>query len=310
MPGRPNFFIVGAPKCGTTALSEYMREHPNVFMSSPKEPSYFSSDISGDRHWVPRSLDEYLRLFAGVEDRHIAIGEASVHYLYSGVALERIRKFNAQARIIAMVRNPIDMAYSLHSQLYYRLQENVQDFREAWKLQETRRHGSGVPRATRIPALLQYKDVCSLGSQVERLLSIFPEQQVKIIVFDDFVTNTSTVYNEVLTFLALPLDGPQHFPRINPNKVTTSRSLAWIDLRVRELARFRRLNRVVLRAKRVLGLEGRRLLAIPVERYTNVSDRPQLEEDFRAELAEEFAADVEKLGSLLGRDLGHWLETH
>lgn len=309
MPGRPNFFIVGAPKCGTTALSEYLREHPNVFMSSPKEPSYFSSEISGDRHWVPQSIDEHLGLFADADERHIAIGEASVHYLYSGIALERIRGFNPQARIIAMVRNPIEMAYSLHSQLYYRLQENVQDFRHAWQLQEKRRQGKEIPRTTRIPALLQYKDVCSLGSQIERLLRVFPAQQVEIIVFDDFVSNARTAYEEVLTFLGLPPDGREHFPRVNPNKGFTLRPLAWIDLRMRELARIRRLSRIVLRAKRALGLEGKRLLAIPVEGYTKVFDRPRLEEDFRAELAEVFRPDVEKLSRLLGRDLGHWLES-
>ena len=107
----PNFFIVGAPKCGTTALCEYLKYHPNVFMSTPKEPHYFAEDFERYRH--VKTEDKYLALFGDCNDRHLMIGEASVFYLRSTRAVSLIRDFNPDAKIIVMLRNPVDMVYSL-----------------------------------------------------------------------------------------------------------------------------------------------------------------------------------------------------
>jgi hypothetical protein len=103
---KPDFFIVGAPKCGTTSLSEYLKQHPEIFMSEPKEPHFFGTDLEsywGGRFERYRDVHKYLSLFANVQDE-IRVGEASPWYLYSKRAAEEIKQFNPASRIIILLR--------------------------------------------------------------------------------------------------------------------------------------------------------------------------------------------------------------
>ncbi len=220
---RPNFFIAGAPKCGTTALFEYLRRHPDIFVPDParKESHYFADDLPGLQRYGPHG--DYFRLFDRAQPHHQSIGEASVYYLYSSVALARIRKYDPEARIIAMFRNPLEAVYSYHSQLLHSLNEDVGDFRQAWRLQADRQQGSDIPRTCLEPSVLQYRDVFQFGSQCERLLSYFPAEQVKIVLFDEFVRTTRRVYGEILAFLGVPDDHRVSFPRVNENRQLRSR---------------------------------------------------------------------------------------
>ena len=112
----PNFFIIGAPKCGTTALSEYLRTHPDVFFSEPKEPNYFNSDVVSKKLYYYTSLEDYLeKCFSGAEG-YKAVGEGSVRYLSSAVAVDNILKLYPNAKFIIMLRNPVDLGYSLFHQ--------------------------------------------------------------------------------------------------------------------------------------------------------------------------------------------------
>ena len=89
-PRKPNFFIVGGPKCGTTALYEYLRLHPNIFLARPKETSFFIKSREYPRYRRANTMDEYLSLFRGAEDHHIAVGEASPGYLYNRNSITRL----------------------------------------------------------------------------------------------------------------------------------------------------------------------------------------------------------------------------
>ncbi|WP_026102296.1 sulfotransferase domain-containing protein [Pleurocapsa sp. PCC 7319] len=297
---KPNFFIVGAPKCGTTALSEYLREHPNIYMCDPKEPHFFNYDF--EQYRVVKTLEEYLSLFEASTSEHFAIGEASALYLYSSVALEKIQQFDPQAKIIVMLRNPVDLAYSYHSQLLYASDENEQDFEQAWRLQSIRRKGKKIPKHCRNSAILQYAAVARLGEQIERLLGIFPRKQVEIIFFDDFTNSTKQVYEKVLKFLEVPGDNRTDFRRINQNKSHKLRVIGNFSERPPEF-----LNDHVMRAKKILGLE--RLYILDAVRYFNnkVTTRQPLSASFRAELVAEFESDIKKLSQLLDKDLSHWL---
>jgi len=220
----PNFFIVGAPKCGTTALSRYLGQHHNIFISTPKEPHFFASDFKN--HRAIGSFEEYQKLFATCSREHLAVGEASVWYLYSQVAVRNIFDFNKQSKIIVMLRNPIDLVYSLHSQHIYAFYEDREQFQTAWELQEERSRGQKIPRMCRQPELLQYGKVGKLGEQLERVLEIFPRCQVKMILFDDFKAETKRVYVDVLSFLGVPDDQREDFPVINQNK---AHRLMWLS---------------------------------------------------------------------------------
>ena len=125
----PNFFLAGAPKCGTTSLSEYLRAHPNVFMCCPKEPFYFDDDLT--RIHAVGSFDDYLALFRNCGEEHLAVGEASTCYLFSRNAMKRIHAFNDEAKIIVMFRNPADFLPSLHAELLFNFNEDQEDFTEA-----------------------------------------------------------------------------------------------------------------------------------------------------------------------------------
>ena len=230
---RPNTFILGAPKCGTTALSEYLREHPRAFLSQPKEPHYFCEDF--DYYYAPgqRTEDHYLGLFAAAADEHIAVAEASVWYLYSSDAARNIAAFDPAARAVVMLRNPVDLVPSLHSQLLYMLDEDEPDLARAWELQEARSRGERVPATARVPAFLQYGEAARLGAQLARVYEALPREQVLTIVFDDLRDDTGAVYRRTLEFLGLPDDGRADFPRVNENKVHRAEAVARFTQRPR-----------------------------------------------------------------------------
>jgi hypothetical protein len=300
LAAKPNFFIAGAPKCGTTALYEYLRPHPRVFMPELKEPHYFARDLGT----YPRikTADAYAGLFAESTGEHLALGEASVYYLRSTVAIPGIREFNPDARLIAMFRNPVDMVYSLHSQLLHVSEETVEDFETAWRLQERRARGLDLPPAIRSPLLVQYAEVGRFGTQVQRVLSTFPAAQVKLLLFDDFAASPQRVYDEVIDFLGIPHDGRTEFPRINENKRSR---VAW-------LRRFYRKPPPALRAtirsiKETVGGEGISALKKKIVALNTVrARRPPMSPKLRAELVETFRDEIALLGRLMNRDLSHW----
>lgn len=296
----PDFFIVGAPKCGTTALHRYLREHPQIFMPEKKEPHYYSRDLNFPSHTAIRSRDDYLGLFAAAP-KNVLTGEASASYLYSEVAIPEILRANPAARFIAILRNPVDMAYAFHSQLLTNLNEDVGDFQTAWQLQANRSAGRDLPRLCTEPKFLQYKAVCSLSEQISRLLQRVPAEQIMICIFEDFKREPKTTYESILRFLDLPSDGRTDFPIANPNRVYRNPHLNRL---VRRAPRF--LGAVYLPLKRCangLGLRPRAMLERLNGRHV---PRAVLDPRFRSTLETEFSADIARLEELLGRGLELW----
>ena len=172
---KPNFFIVGAAKAGTTSMHEYLCAHPDIFMPSGadlrltrnalKEPYFFGSDLDIAEYWSIRDREQYLSLFvdAGNAKR---IGEASVWYLPSTEAASEIKQFNPNAKIIIMLRNPVDMVYSLHGQFLRSGNEDIVDFEEALNVQEDRRNGRRIPTSAHFPGGLQYTSIATFSPQV------------------------------------------------------------------------------------------------------------------------------------------------
>jgi hypothetical protein len=297
---KPNFFIVGAPKCGTTALYEYLRPHPNIFMSRLKEPHFFATDL-GTYPFI-KTPEAYAALFAETTERHLRVGEGSVYYLRSTTAIRNIHEYDPKAKLIAMFRNPVDMVHSFHSQLLYVSQEDVRDFETAWRLQGRRSQGLDLPRRSRGAFLLQYAEMGRFGSQAERMLSIFPASQVKMILFDDFARSPQRIYDEVIDFLEIPHDGRSEFPRINENKRAR---VAW--LRRLMVNPPRKIRGAYHRFKEAVG--GRHLDPVKqwvIDRITVRERRSSLSPHFRAELVETFREEVALLSRVLHRDLSHW----
>ena len=142
------------------------------------------------------------------------------------MAIANIRRYNPDAKIIAMFRNPVDMVHSLHSQLLYWSYETESDFETAWRLQERRSRGLDIPRSCPEPLLLQYTQIGQFGIQTQRMLESFPRSQVKLILYDDFAASPQRTYDEVIEFLGIPHDHRTDFPRINESKSTR---LTWLS---------------------------------------------------------------------------------
>jgi len=295
---KPNFFIAGTRKCGTTALAEYLRSHPRIVVSTPKEPYFFAEDFPALR--MARTEDAYLSLFHGLTRAHIAAGEASAGYLYSQTAFANIKRFNSGAKILFLLRRPDELVHAFHRQAVFDFDDDVRDFESAWRLQEARRRGEHIPARCRTPFFLQYRELGNLGTYVERALALFPRENVKFILLDDLATNPREVYRSVLSFLRVPDDGRRDFPRVNENRY---HRLQWLGrLNVRPP---RPLAGIVRGVKAAVGLAG-----VPVlDRWTTEKrPRPPLPPALRKELIDEFRGEVSKLAALLNRDLSHWLE--
>ena len=208
----PDFFLIGAPRCGTTSLSRYLADNPQVCFSRPKEPHYFSL-LSPHA-----SLDDletaYLsRYFSHYRESHKAIGEGSVSYLYSPYALQRILSVNPQAKFIAILRNPLDMLPSYHLRMLFTVMEDVEDFATAWSLQEVRARGERIPKHCLDPHLLLYREVAKFGEQVERLYHLAGRDRSLVLLFDDLVRDPRAVYKQVLAFIGVDDDGRTRFQR-------------------------------------------------------------------------------------------------
>ncbi len=296
---KPNFFIIGAPKCGTTALSEYLRGHPDVFFSNPKEPDYFNTDYSKRKRKFLNE-EEYLKGCFSGSLNYKAVGEGSLRYLHSKEAVSNILEFNSDAKFIVMLRDPVDMYLSLHrSQSLSGLWEDISCPEKAWRAQEERKEGKNVPRFCSDPNLLQYGEVCKTGEQLERLYNLVSKDKVLVIFFDDLKKDTRREYQRVLQFLNLPDDGHDDFSVINKRKETRSHALNSI---------FRNCG-ILARGVGIKSSFGMRKLLKRINTKRGSNKKPQISSEFRKELAEYFNKDVDKLSNLTGRDLSHWLQS-
>ncbi len=300
---KPDFFIIGAPKAGTTSLYTYLVAHPQIFMSRVKEPMFFCSDFPALREKASLIDDttKYLKLFARATDRHRVCGEASSLYLFSKVAIPELLEFNPNARIIVMLRNPVDLVHSFHSQLVFGLHESVTDFEQAWRLQEARAQGQSIPKDCLERAVLQYQQVGMLGNQMSRLLAHVCRSHVKVLLFDDLITHPRRLYEDVLSFLNVPSDHRSQFPKENANKARRSQLLT----RMLRNPPFP-LNVLRHRYLQYVGAD-----TWPVRAVARLNRKPmersQLSKKLRCELADIFHDDIRLLEGLIGRDLSDWV---
>lgn len=297
--GAPNAFIVGAPKCGTTALAAYLSDHPEVYVSPVKEPHYFIKDDFCN--WSKLSFEEYLALFAAA-DRQKVLLEASVWYLYSENAIRKIKEFCPSAKIIVMLRRPDEMVHSMHSQSYLTRDEDVEDFEIAWKLSQERKAGRHVPRKTREVKKLFYDEIAKYSEQMERLFCFFDRSQVLVVLYEDFRDDTAGVFKQVESFLGVEHNENVAFTRVNKNKSLKNLYLANF---VRKPPPF--LISFYLAVKRIAGFSGFRLLS----KLKNLNEfevmRRPLSKKMREEIIECYRLDIIKLSELIERDLSAWL---
>lgn len=307
-PSFPTFFLVGAPRCGTTSLSRYLGDHDQVCFSRPEEPHYLArppTDTSRADY-----VQAYVDLFFSHYDGEPAVGEGSVSYLYKTEILRRILDLNPGARFLVHVRNPVDQLRSYHQRLLFLMDETVEDFRTAWELQDERAEGRRVPDRCRDPRLLRYREIGRLGTYVEQLFDTVGRDRVKVVVFDDLIEDTRRVYEEVCRFIDVEPDVRTSFP---PAQVTKDYRFEWLQALLYRPPEI--LTQFVSSRTGDGGewtqwereaLMGLRQFLVRIN--SKKTAPPSLSADTKAMLRETFAEEVQHLSSLIDRDLTHWLE--
>ena len=310
----PNFFIAGAAKCGTTSLYHYLKQHPQVYMSPIKEPNHFSTDIQpGDfsaeykRYEKSKNLDvasyvrgdmkqeqwgayvhdpeDYRLLFRHAENKS-AIGEISNSYLYSHVAAREIFNNLPEARIVIILRQPAERAFS-HYMANLRDGRTTLPFRKEIEFDDAKPiHGWGISHL--------YFELGLYYDQVKRYLDIFPRDQVKILLFDDLKNNRQQLLVELFSFLHI-----DHHNGINTteayNEARVPRSAGLIKLITQT-----GLKRKIFRLLPANSRDGLKSLFFKAE-------KPLFRPEDREWMTNRYREDILRLEELLHTNLQHWL---
>lgn len=297
----PQLYVIGAPKAGTTSVAAWLRSHPSVYWSVPKEPYYWATDYPQMRaHYGYDTRSAYEALFASNEAQAAAVrAEGSTTYLYSRVAVPNILSEIRSARFIVCLRNPVDLLVSYHRSQIVVLNEDEPDFGKAWR----RSVAGELPATNPLDAkLVDYVLVGSLGRAVERLLTVAPPQQVHFIVFDDLAAKPEVVYRLVAEYAGLD---PGHSPEFT---VANASDKMFRSRLLRKLTH--RPPRIIAPAVRAARHWSRTTDSSAVmalkRRMWRKEVRPVASEADRRLVAEYLRSDVELLSDVVGRDLTEW----
>lgn len=294
----PNFFILGAPKCGTSAMRSYLSQHPEIFFSVPDEPGYFDRKFRypDDSQCAYKDLDDYLSLYQLAElGVHKVLAEGSVYMLYDQDIIRSILDISPNAKFLIMLRNPIDGVISMHGENLKSIslgREPCVNLEDAWRDLPNREVSelAGVhPMRFKYHVLYDYK------KHVEAAMALIQEDRLKIVVYDDFLKNNLMVFRSICEFLGVST-------RFEPDvKLVNERSQAADNVIARLVAGSAKIARRVrwLRFLRGRGYTLNRLTQRPLE-------KPVLTDDFYFLLRDYFLTDLNKLENMLGVDLTPW----
>jgi hypothetical protein len=308
----PDFFIVGHAKCGTTALYEMLRRHPQVYMSDVKESQFFARDRPAPAEGEHRKtfeqtgrgtekLEDYLSLFtAAREDQRV--GDASTFHLWSPVAAQRIAEAQPAARIVAVFREPASFLRSLHLQMLQNHTESEKDLGRALELEEARREGREIPRDAHWPAALIYSERVHYVEQLRRYNAVFPAGQMLVLIYDDFRDDNEATVRRVLRFLEVDDTAPIELVSANP---TVGLRSVRLDTLTRDVRGGRGAvgHAAGAAIKALTTATLRRRLLYPLRRRL-VYERPApVDEQLMRELRRRFKPEVVALSEYLDRDL-------
>lgn len=297
MSSKVDFFIVGAPKCGTTALSAYLNRLDSVYIPEIKEPHYFCTDWPEFRR-VNNSKD-YQKLYKNASEK--LKGDASVWYLYSENAAAEIKAYNKNAKIIIMVRKQCDVVASLHSQLIFSGRENVKSLGSAWRAQEERREGKRVPKNAIVKEHLIYKDVFDYPKQIDRYIENFGKKNCLIIVYDDFFWNIKEKFKEVVEFLGLDTNYDVDFEKLNSNRVHKYPALSHFLMRPPGV-----LGKIKNAIKFLPFLRNKPILRSFYRKLSTTTKRERMSEELSKEIMAEYFESNVRLSKILGYKDNIW----
>lgn len=287
---KANLFIVGAPKCGTTAWFRYLSSHPDIFFSEVKEPTYFAPDLPGMR-WV-KTRAGYDKLFSRAGGAKV-LGDASATHLFSKVAAAQIAKYNREAKILIFLRPQEEYLPSLHHHFLSRFEDDIEDFEQVWRLSDNR-PAELIPKSCTEPQFLDYEAMGRFREQVERYFEHFPPQQIRVIRFADWASDPRSTYLEILDFLRLHDDGRTDFPKVNEAK---SFRVKWIGRLIAHPPRI--LQIAVGLLKKVMGRDALGLGERASDLFGSRGYRTHVSPELREEIHTHYEDDNRRLAELL-----------
>ncbi len=288
----PNFLIIGTPKAGTTAIYHYLKQHPEIYLSPNKEPHFFSFIGEQKPDWGVKTLAEYEKLFQGVTQEK-AIGEASIWYLYSQSAAEQIKHYIPDVKIIIILRNPIERAYSSWA---FRVQcgwESIVDFQQALQAEENR-------IANNYEWDFHYLHTGFYYNQIQRYFKLFPREQIFIGTHDDLKQDCASFLKNIFNFLEvddtfIPDTSIRHnqtkFPKNKLINQLLTKSSHWKEVAKILIPDILRKN---LRSKII---------------ETNQYSVPKLSQELRNKYTLLYREDILKTSELSNVDISQWLNS-
>ncbi len=302
---RPDFFLAGHHKSGTTAMYAMLTQHPQIFMPELKEPHFLATDRRsrfGGSGGLPTTLEQYLALFEPAGAEQIA-GEASASYLWSRTAAAEIARLRPDARIIGILREPASHLRSLHLN-YQRLNwEDQSDLLAALAAGEARREGREIPKRCPYPQMLIYADQVNYVEQLRRYHENFPREQVLVLIYDDFRADNLATMRTVAGFLGV--DDAFGFETVDANRTTKAMRRQRLDDAILSTALGEngpaRTARAALRAMTPRRL--RRGAVVGIRRKLVFGAPPAEDAQTMLELRRRFKGEVEAVSEYLGRDL-------
>ena len=286
---KPNFFIVGTPKAGTTSLYEYLQEHPDVYMSPIKETNYFSFEeiekqglFYNEEHI--NSIDKYLAQFADVRTEK-AIGEASVSYLFYDSVPDKIKNFNPNSKIIIVLRNPIERGFS-----HYLMDKRIGFVKNKYD-------DIVHKKSQNKKAFLYYQQYVALGlyyEQLQRYFSVFDKKQILVLLYEDINQHIEKVVHNLYSFLEVDTSFQ---PDLNKKHNTF---IAPKNPVIQHLYKFKMVRNV---AKRVFNNSFQHSIK---NNFFSKEKKPVLDNGLKKDLIEIYRSDIDKTAELINRDLRSW----
>jgi len=295
----PNFLVIGAQKAGTTSLYEYLEQHPDIFMSKPKEPRFFADDDA-----YSKGLTFYSKFFVECKDEKM-VGEASTaysFYLNLGKIIKRIYKFNQEIKLIYILRNPISRARSSYW-WNIRMQAEPLNFEEAILKEENRVHNNDEE----LIDPWNYKKNGLYFYIIENYLKYFPKENLKVILLEDLKSSAIKTCNDIFEFLNLKKFDVTKLEDDKINKATIPTN-KFIQKQMNQPSTIRNFISYIL--QNILGTERKKKLHELINKKTLQSfEYPPIKESTFEYLVKYFENDIKQLGNFLHRDLSYWLNS-
>ena len=296
----PNFIVLGAGKAGTQSVYNYLLEHPEIYMSPTKETNFFALNGQPPNFQGPpdpinqysiANIDAYRALFDCVADEK-AIGEISPLYLYSAEAAANIKQTLPEAKLIVILRNPIDRAFSTYLFLRARLTETITDFSDALNREDSRIEQNW-------PWPWHYKKLGFYHRQLQRYYNLFDSKQIKVYLYDDFRADNIAIMQDMYRFLGVDDSFvPDVSLQYNFSGLPKNKLLQYVLTGP---------NPIQTALKPLMPTKIRRKIVSRIKRK-NLT-KPSLSPEVREQLVDYYRDEMLQLQQLLGRDLSHWLQS-